>query len=74
MSWILNFLYGSIISHCLLAIIVTLLSFLLLKQILSWIRVWIMISRLPGPKSVPVFGNGLSLIGDGERKSNGILN
>lgn len=52
----------------LLVIAVILLGLLLFKKLQVWVPLWKVISKLPGPKGVPIIGNGLSLMGDSERK------
>lgn len=68
MGLILNSLCYTIVSQSLFAIVVTLLSSLLLNRILLWIRLRKIISKIPGPKGVPILGNTLSFIGSVERK------
>lgn len=70
MSVIVKLIYTSTIVHYgLVAIVITFLGTLFFTRIQLWVRIRLFVSRLPGPKAVPVFGNVLSLLGDRERKS-----
>lgn len=60
--------FSYIISSSLFVIVVIFLSFLLLIKLPSWFRWYKFLSRIPGPKGVPIFGNALDAVGDGECK------
>lgn len=55
-------------SNGLLVIAAILLSLLLLIKLFAWFRLYNVLSRIPGPKGVPILGVALIAIGDGECK------
>lgn len=68
MIFAVNIFYCSLISQYLLIIAFIISSFLLLQKLQGWLRVFTLISRIPGPKAVPILGHALLGIGDTECK------
>lgn len=60
--------FSNIKSNRLLIIAAILSSLFLSIKLLAWFRVFNVLSRIPGPKGIPILGVALIAIGDGECK------
>lgn len=69
MCVVVNILCSSTISHYLYTIVLIVLIIFILPKIWAWFRVYKLLSKIPGPKGLPILGNALLLIGDTECKS-----